>query len=475
MKLPERFDLCVIGAGSAGLSVAAGAAQMGASVALIERAKMGGDCLNYGCVPSKSLLAAARAAEAARNAERLGVIAGVPPIDQRRIRDHIAGVIADIAPHDSVERFQGLGVTVLRDSARFSGPAEVEAGGRRVRARRFVIATGSLPIVPVIPGLETAPFLTNESVFDLDELPARLIVLGGGPIGVELGQAFRQLGAQVMIVEQAKMLSHDDPELVAVLRRRFSEQGIVMREGARVIAVRAEAGKITVQIEDGAGISEETGSHLLVAIGRKASIEDLDLSRAGIACGPAGIMVDARLRTTNHRVFAIGDVVDGHPRFTHVASYHAGIVLRNALFRWPAKVDLQASPRVTYCDPELAQVGLSEGEARAIYRHVRISRASFAENDRAQAERDTAGFVKVITSGHGRILGAGIVGAGAGELIQTWVLAIGQRLGIGAVAKMIAPYPTRGEANKRAAGEFFAPKLFGKSTRRLVRLLAGLP
>ena len=469
------FDLCVIGAGSAGLSVAAGAAQMGASVALIERAKMGGDCLNYGCVPSKSLLAAAHAADAARDAERLGVIAGVPPIDQRRVRDHVAGVIAGIAPHDSVERFEGLGVTVIRGTARFLGPAEVEVDDRRLRARRFVVATGSRPVVPAVPGLETVPFSTNETIFDLEEVPTRLIVLGGGPIGVELSQAFRELGAQVTIVEQATILSRDDPELVAVLRRRLSDQEIVVREGAQLVAVSGEAGRIAVRIDDGAGTIEELG--FSSADGGRSKAHDRESRSAAcrnrVRSGrdhrrcPAAHHQPPRLR---HR-----RCCRRRPQFTHVAAYQAGIVVRNALFRLPAKADLRASPRVTYTHPELAQVGMGETEARALYRNVQVLRSSFADNDRAQAERDTEGLVKVITSRHGRILGAGIVGAGAGELIQTWVLAISRGLGVSAVATMIAPYPTRGEANKRAAGEFFAPKLFGKGTRRLVRLLARLP
>lgn len=470
----RRFDLCVIGAGPAGLSVAAGAAQMGASVALIEHGKMGGDCLNSGCVPSKSLLASAHAAAAARQADRLGIVAGVPPIDQRRVRDHIADVIAALAPHDSVERFELLGVTVIAGQARFVGPAEVAAGSERIRARRFVVATGSLPVVPTIPGLASVPYLTNETVFDLDELPTHLLVLGGGPMGVELGHAFQRLGAEVTIIEQATILPHHDPELVTVLRRCLSDEGVVVREGAQLQDVRRDARQIIARVEDGAGTGELTGSHLLVAVGRRPAIETLDLSSANIRHSPVGIVVDSRLRTTNRRVFALGDVVGG-PQFTHVAAHEAGIVLRNALFRWPARIDLGAAPRVIYTHPELAEVGLSEAEARTLYRSVQVLRAPFALNDRAQTERDTDGLVKVVVSAHGRILGAGIVGAGAGDLIQTWVLAIAQRLNIKAIATMIAPYPTRGEANKRAAGDYFAPKLFSETVRRIVRLLSHLP
>ena len=470
----RHFDLCILGAGSGGLSVAAGAARMGASVALVEHGKMGGDCLNSGCVPSKSLLASAHAAAGARQADRLGIVAGVPPIDQRRVRDHIADVIAALAPHDSVERFEHLGVTVIAGQACFAGPAEVAVGDERIRARRFVIATGSLPVVPAIPGLAAVPYLTNETVFELDELPAHLLVLGGGPMGVELGHAFQRLGAQVTIIEQATILPHHDPELVAVLRRCLSDEGIVVREGAQLQDVRRAGRQIIARIEDGAGAAELTGSHLLVAVGRRPALENLALSKAEIRHSPAGIIVNSRLRTTNRRVFALGDVIDG-PQFTHVAAYQAGIVLRNALFNWPARVDLGAAPRVIYTHPELAQVGLSEPEARTLYRNVRVLRAPFALNDRAQTERDTRGLVKVVVTSHGRVLGAGIVGAGAGDLIQTWVLAIAQRLNVKAVATMIAPYPTRGEANKRAAGEYFAPKLFSETVRRIVRLMSHLP
>lgn len=470
----RHFDLCILGAGSGGLSVAAGAARMGASVALVEHGKMGGDCLNSGCVPSKSLLASAHAAAGARQADRLGIVAGIPPIDQRRVRDHIADVIAALAPHDSVEKFEQLGVTVIAGQACFAGPAEVAAGDERIRARRFVIATGSLPVVPALPGLAAVPYLTNETVFELDELPAHLLVLGGGPMGVELGHAFQRLGAQVTIIEQATILPHHDPELVAVLRRCLSDEGIVVREGAQLQHVRRAGRQIIARIEDGAGAAELTGSHLLVAVGRRPALENLALSKAEIRHSPAGIIVNSRLRTTNRRVFALGDVIDG-PQFTHVAAYQAGIVLRNALFNWPARVDLGAAPRVIYTHPELAQVGLSEPEARTLYRNVRVLRAPFALNDRAQTERDTSGLVKVVVTSHGHVLGAGIVGAGAGDLIQTWVLAIAQRLNVKAIATMIAPYPTRGEANKRAAGEYFAPKLFSETVRRIVRLMSHLP
>ena len=468
-----RFDLCVIGGGAAGLSVAAGAVQMGASVVLVERGRMGGDCLNFGCVPSKALLAAGRAMLAARQSERFGISADVRPIDGKRVHDHVQAVIAAIAPHDSVERFEALGVTVIRDHARFVAPDEIETGGRRIRARRFVIATGSSPQVPPIPGLDTISLLTNETIFDLRELPAKLLVLGGGPTGIELGQAFCELGARVTILEQDTILPRDDPELVSVVRTRLGAAGVALHESTKLTAVRGVAGALVATVNRDGTEREVEGTHILIAVGRRPTVDGLDLEVAGVAHGPNGISVDRRLRTTNRRIFALGDIVGG-PRFTHVAGYQAGIVLRNVLFRIPAKVDYRRVSHVTYTHPELAQVGLTEARARAVHRDITVLRASFAENDRAQAERSIDGLVKVLTDRRGRVLGAGIVGPSAGELIQTWVLAMSRRLRVGAVARMVAPYPTLGEANKRAAGNFYAPKLFSERTRAIVRLLARL-
>jgi len=468
-----QADICVIGAGSAGLSVAAGASQMGARTVLIERALMGGDCLNYGCVPSKALLAAAKAAAGRDLAARMGVAYEPPRVDFPAVRDHVRGVIAGIAPHDSEARFEGLGVTVLRSDARFLGPREVEAGGTRIRARRFVVATGSEPVVPPLPGLEETGYLTNETVFQLDAAPARLIVVGGGPIGCELSQAFRRLGSAVTIVELANLLPNDDPELVDLVRTRLRAEGIQLRERARAVAVRRDGDGFALEIDRDGAAESLTGDALLLAVGRRPVVDGLGLEAAGIAFDRKGITVDRRLRTSNRKVFAAGDVAGGF-QFTHVAGYHAGVVLKNALFRLPAKVDDGAVPWVTYTDPELAHVGLGEAAARARHGAIRVLRWPFAENDRARCERQADGLVKVVTTPRGRILGASIVGAHAGELIHPWVLALSRKLGIGAMAQMIAPYPTLGEANKRAAGSFYTETLFSDRTRRLVRLLAKL-
>jgi len=465
----------VIGAGSAGLTVASVAAQLGLRVALIEAGPMGGECLNTGCVPSKALLAAAKAAHAVRTASRFGVDCASPEVDFTAVRRHVRGVVDAIAPHDSAERFTGLGVEVVRAEARFVGPREISAGNRTIRTRRVVIATGSEPAIPPIPGIASVPYLTNETIFDIDRRPEHLVIIGAGAIGIELAQAHRRLGAAVTIVENARALPRDDPELAGMLLRTLQEEGVEIRERTDIESIEPTRTGVALNVKaDGQPIRIE-GSHLLVAAGRRPRIDGLDLDLAGIRHDRRGITVDRRLRTTAPGVFAIGDVIDA-PHFTHVASYHAGIVIRNALFRLPAKVDYTALPWITYTDPELAQIGSTEAEARRRYRdEIRVLRVPFTENDRAQTERQTAGLVKIVVHRNGRILGASILAAHAGELAHLWVLAIGQRLRLRHVAAMLAPYPTWGEANKMAAGEFYKPRLFGAWARRAVRLLKFLP
>jgi len=460
-------DVLVIGAGSGGLSVAAGAVQMGASVVLLEAHEMGGDCLNFGCVPSKALLAAGKQAHAMTTGAPFGVAPVKPEADYAAAKDHVRRAIESIAPVDSQDRFESLGVRVIRARGRFVSPREVEAGDTRIKARRIVVATGSSPFVPPIEGLDAVPYFTNETIFGLREKPRHLVIIGGGPIGMEMAQAHVRLGCKVTVLEGRTALGKDDPELAAFVLERLREEGLDIREGVSAERITGTEGDITVHTASGA----ITGSHLLIAAGRAANVADMGLEAAGIEHDRRGIKVDAGLRTSNRRVYAIGDVAGGL-QFTHVAGYHAGIVIRSMLFGLPAKAGTSHIPWATYTDPELAQVGLTEAEARA--RHggrLEVVRFDYAENDRAIAEGKTTGRIKVMVV-RGRPVGASIVGAQAGELISLWALAISAGLKMSAVGSMVAPYPTLMEINKRAAGAYFAPRLFASATvKRVVRLV----
>jgi pyruvate/2-oxoglutarate dehydrogenase complex dihydrolipoamide dehydrogenase (E3) component len=350
-----------------------------------------------------------------------------------------------------------LGCTVIQAPAQFTGPGEVEAGGQRIAARRFIIATGSRAALPPIPGLAETPHLTNENLFELTELPTHLAVIGGGPIGLEMAQAFRRLGAQVTVLERAKILPKDEPEAVAVVRAALQAEGVRIIEGAAIS--RVDPGRITLADE----VLEP--SHILVAAGRQAVVEGLGLEEAGIAFTPKGITVDAGLRTSNPRAFAIGDCAGG-PQFTHIAGAHAGIVIRRVLFGLPAKVDYRALPWVTYTDPELAHAGLTEAEAPGCKTLIQ----PLAGNDRAEAEGATEGLAKLVLSPKGVILGATIVAPGAGEMIGLWGLAIQNRMKIGRIAATTFPYPTLSEVGRRAAGAWFTPTLFGPKTRFFIGL-----
>ena len=473
-------DICVIGAGSGGLSVAYGASQLGRRVVLIEGHKMGGDCLNYGCVPSKAILAAGKAAQHGREAAKFGVTFAEPQIDYAAVQTHVEEVIATIAPNDSVERYEGLGVQVIEARARFTGPGTVVAGDTEVTADDFVLATGSSPLVPPIEGLADTPYLTNETLWDLRERPAHLIVIGGGPIGLEMAQAHRRLGSEVTVIEGASIMGRDDPEMVAVVREALAEEGVRFEEGAKVARVGKTGTngttKITVHAERGGAAIAVTGSHLLVAVGRRANMEGLGLEAAGIETHRTGVKVDGHMRTTNPRVWAAGDVAGGL-QFTHVAGYHAGLIIRNMLFKLGKAKDESAlkAPRVTYTEPELAHVGLSEAAAREAGHDPQIARFEYAENDRAIAERATRGHAKVVVGKGGKVLGATIAGRGAGDLIGPWALAVSEGLKLSAFTSMIAAYPTLTEVSKRAASAYYTPKLFSDRTRKLVGVLDRLP
>ena len=463
-------DICVIGAGSGGLSVAAAAAAFGEKVVLIEKHKMGGDCLNYGCVPSKAMIAAGKRAHVMRSSGAFGIAPVDPVIDHAAVREHIRKVIAAIEPNDSVERFTGLGVRVIHAAARFAGRDVVEAGAWRVKARRFVIATGSSPVVPPIPGLGEVGAFTNETIFENGVKPEHLIVIGGGPIGIEMAQAHLRLGSKVTVIEGIKALAKDDPELTGIVLQHLRDEGLEIREGTKVEKVeRAADGRVRVLVTSESGPATIEGTHILVAAGRKPNIDSLNLGAAGVKHDRRGISVNAGLVTSNAKVYAIGDCIGGL-QFTHVANYHAGIVIRRVLFRLPAKVNTDIVPWVTYTEPELAHVGLTEAQAVERHKGVKVLRWPYHENDRAQAERATSGLVKVVVDKSGVILGASIVGEHAGEVIQMWSLAVSQKMKIKAMTEWISPYPTLSEINKRAAYRYFS----GATGNALVRKAIGL-
>ncbi|MCV0429163.1 MAG: FAD-dependent oxidoreductase [Roseibium sp.] len=450
-------DICVIGAGSGGLSVAAAAAAFGVDVVLIEKGLMGGDCLNYGCVPSKALLAAGKAAVSSARTEKFGISSEGQKIDFARANDHVRAVIATIEPHDSQERFEGLGVTVLRETAKFTGPDTVFAGDNEIKARRFVVATGSRAFIPAIPGLDQVPYLTNETLFELREAPEHLAIIGAGPIGLEMAQAHRRLGSRVTVFEAQKALGKDDPELAAVVLKALRGEGIEIHEETSVEQVQPNGGGVTVSAKtgDGSAIAVDA-SHLLVATGRAANVEGIGLEAAGIGFDRKGIAVDKGLRTSNRKVYAIGDVAGGL-QFTHVAGHQAGLVIRSILFRMPIGMNETSIPWVTYTSPELGHIGLNEAEARKTHGdRVKVLSATYKGNDRAQAEGETAGRLKLIAGPGGRLLGADIVGAQAGEILNLLSLAMSKKMKMKDLAGFVAPYPTLGELVRRAAISYYA-------------------
>lgn len=471
-----KADIAVIGAGSGGLTVAAGAAQMGAKVVLVEKGKMGGDCLNYGCVPSKALLAASHQA---RGADKRFGVSTKPVVDYATVNQHVKNVIAAIAPHDSVERFTGFGVEVVQGKAEFISRNAIKVDDKTISAKYFVVATGSSPLVPPIPGLDSCSYFTNETIFDNKQLPKHLLVIGGGPIGMEMAQAHRLLGAKVTVVDMGPILPRDNPDLVKIARKQFEEDGIEFNEFIKInkVSQKKDAG-IVMKITTKDGENKDLfGSHLLVAAGRIANIKGLGLEKAGVDYHPRGIATNQRLQTSNRRIYAIGDVTSPY-QFTHIATYHAGIVIRNILFKMCAKVNYRSIPWVTYTTPEMAHCGLTKQEALSKYgeNNVRELEWSYEENDRAQAELATEGMMKLLVHKKGRLLGADIVGMNAGDIIQPWILAIEQNLKVGAMAGYISPYPTLGEVNKRVAGSFYTDKLFNNpGMKKLVSILMKLP
>jgi pyruvate/2-oxoglutarate dehydrogenase complex dihydrolipoamide dehydrogenase (E3) component len=466
----READICIIGAGAGGLAIAAAATAVGQRVVMIEKNQLGGASLNYGCVPSKALLAAATRAHQMRTAQPFGITPVQPAIDYGAVRDHVYGVIRAIAPNDALERYTAMGVNVVQAAARFVDKATVEAGDVRIKARRFVIATGSSPVVPPIPGLDSVAFFTNETIFDNARKLERLVVVGGGATALELALAHLRLGSFVAVLAPETALADEDPELAAIALRALRAEGLDIREGVTVDRVDTARRGLRLSITNGGAGGTLDATHLLIAGERRPNVSDLNLAAAGIKAGPRGISVNAALRTTNRRVYAIGDVT-GHSRQSHAATYHASVFLKRVLFRLRATEIPHLVPRVTFTDPEIAWVGLSEEEARGRHKRIRVLRWPYSENDRAQAERTTEGHIKVITDDAGLILGAGLVGAQASELIQVWALAVAQKLSIKAMTEWVAPYPTLSEINRRVALQSYAAAAGSPFVRWFVRFL----
>ena len=453
MAKPE-FDIVVIGGGSGGLVVAAGGSTLGAKVALVEKHRLGGDCLWYGCVPSKTLIKSARIAYEMRNAQRWALTPADPAPQIARVMERVRDVIAQIEPNDSPERFRGLGVDVIFGAGHFVAPEAFEVNGRRLTAKTFVIATGSRPSVPPVPGLDQVPYLTNETVFDLREPVPSLVVVGSGPIGSELAQAFRRLGSEVTVVDMAPgTLPREDPDLAAVVHEQLASEGIRFHFNATLTGVSGSAGAISVTIKGKDGAEQTLRStHLLLAAGRRLNTEGLGLEAAGVAMDKGRIVVDDRLRTSQSHIYVAGDAAGGL-QFTHLAEHHAGIVLRHAIFKLKWVKPSNVLPWCTYTDPELARVGLSETEAKERNVDHRVYRFPFEDIDRARAEGETHGFAKLVTDPKGKVLGAAIVGPHAGELIAELALAITKGLSAKDISGVIHTYPTLASISRRVADQ----------------------
>jgi len=467
----ERFDLAVIGAGTAGLVSSAVSVGIGARTALIERARFGGECLWTGCVPSKTMIRSAAVLDLARRASDFGIDVGSARVDFGAVMDRVQRVIAGIEPHDSARRFRGLGVDVTEGEARFVSPEAVEVDGRRIHSRRWIVATGSRTRLPDLPGLAEAEPLTAENVWDLRELPESMVVLGAGPIAVEIGQAFARFGSRVTLIGQgSRLLEHEDAEITAVLLRVLEREGVEVRLETRATSVRVENGVRVVTVRGPSGDAEVRAAALFVATGRSPNTEGFGLEEIGVETGKDGIVTDAGLRSSLDNVWAAGDVV-GPFRFTHVADYQARLAVPNALFPVRRKADYRMVPWCTYSEPELARVGLTEAEARDEWGDgAGVYRFDHAGLDRALCDGTAEGLTKLVTDPKGRLVGAHIVGARAGDSIHEAVLAVRHRLKLSDLGGMIHIYPTYPESIKRGADAFLREKFGGPVARRVADL-----
>jgi pyruvate/2-oxoglutarate dehydrogenase complex dihydrolipoamide dehydrogenase (E3) component len=474
-----EYDLGIIGAGAAGLTAAAGAAQFGAKTILIEKSsKLGGDCLHYGCVPSKTLIRTAAVWRLAGRSSAFGLPAlTLPPVDLGAVMDRVRAVVEEIQHHDSPERFCRLGAEIRFGSPVFADDHVVELDGKRIAAKNWIIATGSSPVVPPIEGLAAAPYWTNETVFSQRRLPGRLIVLGGGPIGLEMAQAFARLGAKVTVVEfMDQILGPEDADMAEIIKTRFETEGVKIHTGTKALKVESAGSAIRLTVAPAAREGPSTvieGDALFLSTGRKPNIGDLALEKAGVAFTPRGIPANRRLKTNIPHIYACGDV-NGQFPFTHVAGYEAGIALTNAILHLPRTVDYGRIGWCTYTDPEVASIGFNEKRARKEGLDYRIIEEPFEDNDRARAEGETMGKIKILLDQNDKLLGCQIVGAHAGELIHEWIIALSGGVKLSTMAGAVHVYPTLSEISKRAAGRVFAEKLFGDRTKGILKLLFNL-
>ena len=471
------YDMGVIGGGAAGLTVSSGSAQLGAKTLLVEKEReLGGDCLHFGCVPSKTLIKSAHVYHLMKNASEYGLPSvDVPPVDFSKVSDRIRGVIGTIQKHDSEERFCGLGAQVEFGEARFVDEHTIDLNAKRYSAKNWVIATGSSPVAPPIPGLAETEYITNKEIFYLDRLPASMIVMGAGPIGIEMAQAFNRFGTQVVVIDMAhQILTKEDKVMADMVMDVMAAEGVHFELGATISSVKGTGGTKEVTITNNLGEAQTLKADtLLVAMGRAANVNDLGLENIDISFNGRGIEVDNRLRTRQKHIFAAGDVNGGY-QFTHAAGYEGGIVVSNAIFHLPRKVDYTHLPWCTYTDPELASIGMNQRSAEEAGIQTKVWEEEFKDNDRSLAEGEKIGRIRLIVDGKEKPLGVQILGPRAGDLISEWVAALNGKVKLSTIAGAIHPYPTIGEINKKVVGSLFTPKIFSEKVQKGLKFFFNL-
>ena len=469
----DSYDLIVLGGGAGGLVAATGSAALGAKTALIEKNKLGGDCTWYGCIPSKALLKSGQVFSLVKRLKEFGIAGSSQnTYDPSLVMGHVRDIVKKISEHHPAEVFEKRGIKVLLGSPKFIDRRSIDLNGERMRAKRFIIASGSHPLVPPIEGLKDISYLTNENVFDLEVLPKSLAVLGGGPIGMELSQAFARLGVEVSIIEMFdRLMAREDKEIADVLIDEFKAEGVKIYTGKKAVRFTKDNNSVSITLEDKAKQqSVVKAEKVLVAVGRQANVSGLELEKAGVKYSNKGVEVDATLRTSAKNIYACGDAA-GPYQFSHMAEYQAVIAVGNALFPFKRKVDYSAVPWCTFTDPELARIGLTEDEARGKFKDIKVYRSFYSGNDRAVTDIEEKGLAKVITDKKGYILGAHIVGANAGEIIHEYVLAKSSKLKIGTISSAIHIYPTLAQVVKRSADQYYIDMMNAAWLKWLFRLM----